>query len=122
MLTLQPLDARMPIQQQLGTEAAPVVLVNLFSADPADAEALLAAWEQDARWMKQQSGYISTQLHRAVGGGSLFLNYAVWESVGHFRSAFSDPAFRSALDAYPSSTVARPHLFEKMAVPDLCTH
>ena len=47
----------------------------------------------------------------------MFLNYAVWESVEHFRAAFTNPEFRGALAAYPSSVVASPHLFEKVAVP-----
>ncbi len=121
MINFQPLDPQVPIQQQLGADAAPVVLVNLFTVDPADVDALLAAWGHDANWMKRQPGYVSTQLHRAVGGSSMFLNYAVWESVAHFRAAFTHPEFRSALDAYPSSVVTQPHLFTKVAVPNLCT-
>jgi len=121
MLQLEPLDPQFPIMQQLGVEASPVTLVNLFSVDPADADALLAAWEKDANWMKQQPGYISTQLHRALGGSSMFMNYAVWESIAHFRAAFAHPDFRSALADYPDSTLARPHLFERIAVPNLCT-
>jgi hypothetical protein len=31
VLTLRPLDDRVPIQQQLGTVASPVVLVNVFT-------------------------------------------------------------------------------------------
>jgi len=50
----------------------------------------------------------------------MFINYAVWESVGHFRAAFTHPDFVSALAAYPSSAVAQPHLFTKVAVSNLC--
>ena len=121
MINFQPLDPQVTIQQQLGADAAPVVLVNLFTVDPADVDALLAAWEHDANWMKRQPGYVSTQLHRAVGGSSMFLNYAVWESVAHFRAAFTHPEFKSALGTYPSSVVTQPHLFTKVAVPNLCT-
>lgn len=121
MLTLQPLDARVPIAQQLGDTVAPVILINLFTVDPNDVETLLRAWEHDANWMKQQAGYISTQLHRGIAGSCVFLNYAVWESVAHFRAAFTHPDFRSALAGYPSSAVAQPHLFSRLAVPNLCT-
>lgn len=38
------------------------------------------------------------------------MNYAIWESVEHFRNAFSHPEFQKAMDAYPSSAVASPHL------------
>lgn len=121
MLQIRAMDATFPIQDQLSVEESPAVLVNIFEVDAADEEALLKAWEADANWMKVQPGYISTQLHRALGASRLYLNYAVWESVGHFRAAFSHPDFRSALDSYPSSTVASPHLFRKLAVPNLCT-
>jgi heme-degrading monooxygenase HmoA len=120
VLQLRPLDSDVPIFQQLGAEAAPVILVNLFQVDPADAPALLEAWAADANWMKQQPGYISTQLHQAVGGSAMFLNYAIWESVGHFRAAFNHPSFKSALERYPSSAVASPHLFTRLTVPNLC--
>lgn len=121
MLTLRALDANCPIENQLAAAAAPVVLVNLFSVAERDIPALLAAWEKDANWMKRQPGFISTQLHRAIGDSRMFMNYAVWDSVGQFRSAFSHPDFVHALAAYPSTAVAQPHLFTRVAVPNLCT-
>jgi hypothetical protein len=51
----------------------------------------------------------------------MLMNYTVWESVDHFRAAFTHPDFLNALGAYPSSTVAQPHLFTKIAVSNLCT-
>jgi heme-degrading monooxygenase HmoA len=121
MIQLQPLDAAVPIQAQLGEDVAPVILVNMFRFAPEDEAAVVKAWEHDANWMKQQPGYISTQLHRAVGQSAMFMNYAVWESVAHFQAAFSNPEFHAALGAYPDSTIASPHLFERIAVPNLCT-
>lgn len=120
MIQLQPLDSAVPIQDQFEAEASPVVLVNVFRFDPEDEAAVVKAWEHDANWMKQQPGYISTQLHRAVGESAMMLNYAIWESVGHFQAAFSSPDFHAALGSYPDSTIASPHLFERIAVPNLC--
>lgn len=120
MLQLRPLDQNVPIFQQLSTESSPVILVNVFQVAEADIPALLKAWENDANWMKKQPGYISTQLHQAIGGSTLFLNYAVWESVAHFRAAFNHPDFKSSLEQYPSSTIASPHLFKRITVPNLC--
>ena len=121
MVNIKPLDPEFPIDRQLGVEAGPVVLVNLFTVDPADQDALVAAWREDALWMKKQPGYISTQLHRAVGDSCMYLNYAIWDSVDDFRVAFSNPEFQQALSHYPSSAVTAPHLFEKIAVPNCCT-
>jgi len=120
MVNIKPLDPKFPIQQQLGVETGPVVLVNVFTVDPGDQDALVEAWRNDALWMKKQPGYISTQLHEAVGESSMYLNYAIWDSVADFRAAFSNPEFQSALSHYPSSAVAAPHLFEKLAIPSCC--
>nr|WP_027668712.1 antibiotic biosynthesis monooxygenase family protein [Rhizobium leguminosarum] len=69
---------------------------------------------------QRQPGFISTQMHRAIGESPAYLNYAVWESTADFRAAFSHPEFRAKLSAYPSSAVASPHLFQKVAVPGIC--
>jgi hypothetical protein len=75
----------------------------------------------DGNWMKRQPGYISAQLHQAIGGSNLFLNYAVWESVAHYRRAFTHPDFKRLQEKHPSSAVAAPHLFKRIGVPNLCT-
>jgi quinol monooxygenase YgiN len=121
MLQLRPLDPACPIDRQLSSSASPIVLVNVFSVDAKDVEAMLKAWEIDANWMKKQPGYISTQLHRAIGESTMFFNYAVWESAGHFRKAFSHPEFHASLAAYPDSAIAAPHLFQKIGITNLCT-
>ena len=121
MVSMKPLDEKMPIFQQIKTDISPVILVNIFNVDEKDISALIKAWEHDANWMKKQPGYISTQLHRGIAGSTVFMNYAVWESVAHFRNAFSHPEFQNAMKAYPSSAVASPHLFSKVTVPNICT-
>jgi heme-degrading monooxygenase HmoA len=74
----------------------------------------------NAAIMKRQPGFISTQLHRGVAGSGAFLNFAVWESVAHFRAAFANPEFRARLAEYPESATASPHLFRPVAVPGIC--
>ena len=120
MPLMRPLDPAFPIERQLAIDASPVVLVNVFTLDKADEQTFLQAWQDDAVFMKQQPGFISTQLHRAVGESPTYLNYAVWESTADFRAAFMQPEFRASLSAYPSSAVASPHLFQKVAVPGVC--
>ena len=67
--------------------------------------AFLRTWQDDAAFMKNQPGFISTQLHRALGESVTYLNYAIWESTSHFRAAFTHPDFQAKLSAYPSSAV-----------------
>jgi len=120
MSLLRPLDPAFPIERQVAIDASPVVLVNVFTLDKADEQTFLKTWQGDAAFMKHQPGFISTQLHRAIGESPTYLNSAVWESTADFRAAFSHPEFRAKLSAYPSSAVASPHLFQKVAVPGIC--
>src|SRR6516164_7911984 len=120
MSLLRPLDLAFPIERQIAIEASPAMLVNVFTLDKADEQAFLKAWQDDAIFMKRQPGFISTQLHRAIGESPTYLNYAVWESTADFRAAFTHPEFRTKLSHYPSSAVASPHLFQKVAVPNVC--
>lgn len=106
--------------QMQSNEDGSIVLINVFTVEPADEAALLAAWTHDADFMKAQPGYISTQLHKAIGGSSTFVNYAVWESLDSFRKAFSHPEFQRRIGDYPDSAIASPHLFKKLAVAGHC--
>ncbi|MBV8472559.1 MAG: antibiotic biosynthesis monooxygenase [Hyphomicrobiales bacterium] len=120
MPRLRPLDPSFPIERQLALDASPVTLVNVFTLDKSDEETFLRIWHDDALFMKRQPGFISTQLHRAIGDSPTYLNVAVWESTAAFRAAFSQPEFQAKLATYPASSVASPHLFEKVAVPGVC--
>ena len=120
MPMMRPLDPAFPIERQLAIDAAAVVLVNVFTLDRADEPAFVKSWQDDAEFMKRQPGFISTQLHRAIGDSPTYLNYAVWESTADFRAAFTHPEFRVKISSYPSSAVASPHLFQKHAVPGIC--
>jgi len=119
MSRLRALDPAFPIERQIAIDAGPVVLVNLFTLDRAD-ERTLETWREDAELMKRRPGFISTQLHRAIGESPTYLNYAVWESTVAFKAAFTHPEFVAKLSVYPSSAVASPHLFQKIAVPGIC--
>ena len=56
--------------QMQSDEEGPVVLLNVFTIDRADEEALVAAWKHDADFMKAQPGYISTQMHKGIAGSA----------------------------------------------------
>ncbi len=66
------LDATVTLGEQMQDEdSGPIVLINLFTIAPEEADALIAAWAHDAAFMKEQPGYISTQLHRGLAGSDL---------------------------------------------------
>ncbi|WP_209717408.1 antibiotic biosynthesis monooxygenase family protein [Duganella sp. 1411] len=122
MKPFKPLDEKFPFDRQLGIAAAPLVLINLFTVgDTADEAGFLDAFKAAAEIITKQPGFISMQLHRAIGDSPTYLNYVMWESTEAVGAAFTDPEFLAKLPAYPSSVVASPHLFQKVAVPGFCT-
>jgi heme-degrading monooxygenase HmoA len=66
---------------------SPVILINKFSVIPEEFEQFLEGWAAEAEKFKEQPGFISAQLHKGIGGSGTFINYAVWESAGHFKMA-----------------------------------
>ena len=115
------LDERVTYVQQLDEDDGPVVLINQFNVAPADAARFVAAWSDDAAYMKRQPGFISTQLLQATAGSSTFVNVAVWESAKALGEAIRSPEFQGGGGSYPDSTAAAPHVFKKIAVPGICT-
>jgi heme-degrading monooxygenase HmoA len=120
MFEFKELDPRAPIESQLSDTGGPVVLLNVFTLEPQDAEAFLQAWSAGSAFFKKQPGYISTQLHQGVGGSTMYVNYAVWESAAAFAAAFHNPEFKETSKQFPASVTALPHLIRKVAVPGYC--
>lgn len=124
MAKLIEMDENVTLKDQMENQAAgPVVLINKFNVDSDEVEQFLKAWKEDAIKFKDQSGFISAQLHKGIGKSTVFVNYAVWESLEHFKNALDNvigPDFQSQLSKYPKSLVVSPHLFKKVAVRGIC--
>ena len=102
-----------------------VILIKKFNVAQGKVEQFLKDWGEDATNFKQQPGFISTQLHKGIGKSSVFINYAVWESMEHYKKAINKILFRSKsqsplLKYDDESLVLSPHLFKKIAVPGIC--
>lgn len=119
-MRLREMDEQITYMQQLQEDGGPIVLINQFNVDADDADLFLEVWAEDAAFMKQRPGFISTQLHRGTGGSTTFMNVAVWESARALGEAFSSPEFQGHVGRYPESAVAAPHVFERIAVPGIC--
>ena len=121
-MKLREMDDQVTYVQQLQEEDdGQVILINQFNLGPEDAERFLQVWADDAAYMKQQPGFISTQLHRGTAGSTTYVNVAVWESARALGQAFRSPEFQARAARYPDSTVAAPHVFKKVAVPGICS-
>ena len=114
------MDTNITMLDQLNEDVGPIMQINKFNVDKEEVDQFLKAFTETAEVLKNESGFISAQLHRGIGGSCVFLNYEVWESVGDFKRAISDPKFISSLAELPPSTVMSPHLFKRVAVPGIC--
>jgi heme-degrading monooxygenase HmoA len=88
--------------------------------NPEEIDEFLKIWAGTAEIVKQQPGYISAQLHCGIAGSCVFVAYVVFESPELLKQAFNNSDFQSKISEYPTSTVASPHLFKKVAVPGIC--
>jgi quinol monooxygenase YgiN len=120
------MDYRVKFKDQIEEKIiGPVILINKFNVKPNKVEQFLKDWGDDAINIKQQPGFISAQLHKGIGQSSVFINYAVWESMEHYKQAINKmlftPESQSPLLKYDDeSLVISPHLFKKVAVPGIC--
>lgn len=120
------MDDRVKFKDQIEEKImGSVILINKFNVAQGKVEQFLKDWGEDATNFKQQPGFISTQLHKGIGKSSVFINYAVWESMEHYKKAINKILFRSKsqsplLKYDDESLVLSPHLFKKIAVPGIC--
>ena len=63
-----------------------------------DADRFLDSWEKANDFLRQQPGFVSTALHRAVSANPdfRFVNVSCWESDDAFRTATQSQEFRDA--------------------------
>jgi quinol monooxygenase YgiN len=114
-------DERASIFTQMEEDVSPVILIEKISVDPEESDLFLKGWAAETEKFKKQPGFISTQLHRGIGGSGAFMTYAVWESAAHFKRAVNNVMNpNDRMSAFPASTITSPHLFKKVAVPGIC--
>ena len=114
------MDERITFSKQLEENIGSVIVISKFNIKPDEVDHFLKAWASGAKIMKQQPGFISTQLHRGIAGSNVFINYTVFESAEDFKRASNNPDFQSKLSEYPANALVSPHLFKRVAVPGIC--
>jgi heme-degrading monooxygenase HmoA len=86
-----------------------VILVNPFEVpEGADDEEFLRGWERAAEYMRQQPGFVSTRLHRALQPDARFryINVAEWASSQDFQAALGSEEFREIAKGGPPGSPA----------------
>ncbi len=103
------MDERIKFKDQTEEKiGGPVILINKFNVQPDKVEQFLKDWAEDPTAFKRQEGFVSAQLHKGVGKSSVFVNYAVWESMERYKEAVNKILFSSepqSQQALPRETV-----------------
>jgi quinol monooxygenase YgiN len=127
MIKFVEMDDRVKFKEQIEEKEidGSIILINKFNVEPDKVEQFVKDWGKDAINFKQQPGFISVQLHKGIGKSSVFIIYAVWESIEHYKEAVNklvySPESQLRLLKYDdNSLVMSPHLFKKIAVPGIC--
>ena len=113
-------DEHVKLSEQLEENVGPIILINRFNVKPEETDQFLKAWEKDATYFKSQPGFISTQLHRGIGGSGVFVNYAVWESTALFKKALGNIDIQELLSDYPASSSVTSPIQEGCSTWNLC--
>lgn len=82
-----------------------VTFINVFEIPEDEIDTFIATWKERSRFTTTAEGFISAELHRAIGPDTEFklVNVTKWESVADFEAATNDPEFRAELDKYQFS-------------------
>jgi heme-degrading monooxygenase HmoA len=86
-----------------------VILINPFEVpEGTNDEGFLRGWERAAEYMREQPGFVSTRLHRAVAPDARFrfINIAEWASPRDFQDAVGSAEFREIAGGGPSGSPA----------------
>ena len=86
-----------------------VILINPFEVpEGTDDENFLRGWQAAADYMREQPGFLSSRLHRALAPDARFrfINVAEWASPQDFRAAVSSEQFRELAKGAPFGSPA----------------
>ncbi len=90
------------------------IIINPIEVPSGREEEALAIWDQYAAYFRQQPGYISTKLHRALDPNAKFtyVNIAEWESMDTFMTALNSEEIKSIGDGFPQEMPHFPAPYE----------
>ena len=94
-----------------------VTLINPFEVKPGTEDRFMESWQEAADYMRRQSGFISTRLHRALASNARFqfINIAEWESPQDFMNAVQSPEFQKLAAGAPPNF---PGLYQVVTTQD----
>ena len=91
-----------------------VILINPFEVPEEKESEALALWDMAAEFFRQQPGFISTRLHKAIVPWARFslINIAEWESVQLYEAALNREEYRKLAELFRDVARYYPGLYE----------
>jgi len=91
-----------------------VVVINPFEIRAGSEARAEAAWDRLAAYFREQPGYVSARLHRAINPGARFhlVTVAEWETPLDFMAALENPEIQKLVEESPELSVNFPGLYE----------
>lgn len=97
------------------TQAAPVVLINVYRCEPERLEALMERLAVMVRAQRKAEGFISATVHRGLNG-KVAAVHAVWRSREDWKTMARSAAVNAAMEPIMAIATFEPNLYEAVEV------
>jgi len=92
--------------------AEPITLINVFTVDPENQQALIDALiEMTDATLRHLPGFVSANFHKSLDGTRV-ANYAQWETKEHFDAILAMPEVLELFRSVEKLGTAHPFLYE----------
>jgi len=91
MLAILTATFGVPAMATVTAPPQPAVLINAFEVPDERLDETIAFWEKARDFLRAQSGFISTKLHRSLAPSARFqlVNVALWETPADYQKAIA---------------------------------
>lgn len=93
------------------TEAAPVVLINVYRCEPERMDTLMELIGVMVRAQRDADGFISATVHRGLNG-KVAAVHAVWRSAGDWKVMARSASVNAVMEPIMAIATFEPHLYE----------
>ena len=97
------------------TQAAPVVLINVYRCEPELLDALMERLAVMVRAQRKAEGFISATVHRGLNG-KVAAVHAVWRSREDWKTMARSAAVNAAMEPIMAIATFEPNLYEAVEV------
>ena len=97
------------------TQAAPVVLINVYRCEPERLDALMERLAVMVRAQRKAEGFISATVHRGLNG-KVAAVHAVWRSREDWKTMARSAAVNAAMEPIMAIATFEPNLYEAVEV------